>query len=64
MSENSIEIRNMSKSFKIMYDKPLTLKDRLISWKRNKYEMRTVLHDITLDIKKGETVALIGVNGS
>ena len=64
MSENSIEIRNMPKSFKIMYDKPLTLKDRLISWKRNKYEMRTVLHDITLDIKKGETVALIGVNGS
>ena len=64
MSENSIEIRNMSKSFKIMYDKPLTLKDRLISWKRNKYEMRTVMHDITLDIKKGETVALIGVNGS
>ena len=64
MSENSIENRNMSKSFKIMYDKPLTLKDRLISWKRNKYEMRTVLHDITLDIKKGETVALIGVNGS
>ena len=64
MSENSIEIRNMSKSFKIMYDKPLTLKDRLISWKRNKYEMRTVLHDITLNIKKGETVALIGVNGS
>ena len=54
----------MSKSFKIMYDKPLTLKDRLISWKRNKYEMRTVLHDINLDIKKGETVALIGVNGS
>ncbi len=61
--ENAIEVKNMSKSFKAVYDKPYTLKERLIFW-NTKSEMHEVLHNINLDIKKGETVALIGVNGS
>lgn len=62
--ENAIEIRDMYKHFKVMYDKPTTLKEKLMFWNRNEYEIHTVLKDINLDIKKGETVALIGVNGS
>ncbi len=63
--ENAIEIRNLYKNFKVVYDKPQTLKERLISiGNRNKIERREILKDITLDIKKGETVALIGTNGS
>lgn len=62
--ENAIEVRNMTKSFKLFYDKPSTLKERLIFWNHKKAETRTVLENINLDIKKGETVALIGVNGS
>ena len=63
-SKYSIEIKNMTKNFKIYYDKPNTLKERLVFWKNNKAEVRTVLEDINIDIKRGETVALIGVNGS
>lgn len=62
--ENAIEIRNMSKSFKVQYDHAKTLKDFLISHHRGKTEKHVVLKDISLDIKKGETVGLIGTNGS
>lgn len=61
---NVIEVRNMTKTFKLFYDKPSTLKERLVFWNHKKAETRTVLDNINLDIKKGETVALIGVNGS
>lgn len=61
--ENAIEIRDMSKSFKIYKDQSRTLKERLIR-KNSDVEVKTVLEDISLDIHKGETVALIGTNGS
>lgn len=62
--ENAIEVKNMTKTFKLFYDKPSTLKERLVFWNHKKSETRTVLDDINLEIKKGETVALVGVNGS
>ena len=60
----SIEVKNVTKKFKVYYDKPNTLKERLVFWKNNKAEERTVLEDINVKIKRGDTVALIGVNGS
>ena len=62
--EYSIEVKNVTKKFKVFYDKPNTLKERLVFWKNNKADERTVLENINLNIKKGDTVALIGVNGS
>lgn len=64
MSEYAITVDNVTKTFKLYSDKPSTLKERLVFWKRNKTEVHTVLKDINLKIKKGETVALIGTNGS
>lgn len=61
---NAIEIRNMYKDFKLVYDKPTTLKERICFWKTTKVQKRQVLKNINLDIKKGETIALIGTNGS
>lgn len=61
---NAIEVKNMTKSFKLFYDKPSTLKERLVFWNHKKAETRTVLDNINVEIRKGETVALIGVNGS
>lgn len=63
-SEYAIKVINMTKKFKIYSDKPSTLKERLVFWKKNKVEERVVLKNIDLKIKKGETVALIGTNGS
>lgn len=63
-ASNAIEVRNMYKRFKLQYDKPNTLKERLVFWNNGKKEFHEVLKDINIDIKKGETVALIGTNGS
>ena len=63
-NENAIEVRNMSKRFKVDYDKAHTLKDKLLFWKTSHIEIHEVLKNINMDIKKGETVALIGTNGS
>lgn len=62
--ENAIEVRNMTKYFKVEYDKAHTLKERLLSFGKSNREVHTVLKNINLDIKKGETVCLIGTNGS
>ena len=66
MNKNNIAIKvsDMTKTFKVFYDKPNTLKERLVFWNKKSTEIRTVLNDINLEIKKGETVALIGTNGS
>ena len=50
--ENAIEIKHVTKSFKIYYDKASTLKEHLLFWKRNENELYTALKDINLDIKK------------
>lgn len=63
-NENAIEVRNMSKRFKVDYDKAHTLKDKLLFWRTSHVEIHEVLKNINMDIKKGETVALIGTNGS
>lgn len=63
-TEFAIQVVNMSKQFKIYYDKPSTLKERLVFWNKTKRENRIILEDINLTIQHGETVALIGTNGS
>lgn len=62
-SENAVEVRNMSKSFKVEYDKAKTLKEFIVR-KHGQSKKHTVLKNINLNIKKGETVGLIGTNGS
>ena len=60
----SIIVKNMTKKFKLYYDKPNTLKEKLVFWKNNKADLRTVLKDINLEIKEGEFISIIGKNGS
>lgn len=60
---NAIEVRNVSKSFKVYYDKGATLKEKILFKKRNRYEEHHVLKDINLTIRKGEVVGLVGKNG-
>ena len=63
-TDKAIEVMNVTKKFKIYYDKASTLKERLVFWNKTKREERLVLENIDITIKKGETVALIGTNGS
>lgn len=61
--QNAIEVRNVKKSFKVYSDRGVTLKERLITRGRNKYELRQVLKGVSFDVKKGEAIGLIGRNG-
>ena len=58
-----IQVRNMSKKFRIYFDKGHMLKEKLLFTSRNRYETRTILDNISFDIYKGEAVGLIGHNG-
>ena len=60
----AIVVKDVYKKFKLVYDKPFTLKERLVFWNKTRVGYHEVLKDINLKIGKGESVALIGVNGS
>lgn len=60
---NAIEVKNITKKFKIYFDKGKMLKERVLFRSRNRYEEHWVLNGISFEIKKGEAVGLIGHNG-
>lgn len=61
--ENVIEVKNITKKFKVYLDKGYTLKELALFSKRRKYEERNVLDGISFEVKKGEAIGLIGRNG-
>ncbi|MBO5479011.1 MAG: ABC transporter ATP-binding protein [Clostridia bacterium] len=60
----AIRVEHVDKSFNVFYDKTNTIKEKILFWNKSKKEVRQILKDINLEIKKGEVVGLIGVNGS
>ena len=40
--ENAIEVKNITKDFKVYYDKGSERKEKMLFWKRNRYEKRHV----------------------
>ena len=63
--EIAIEVKDVSKSLTVYYDRANSFKERILYLGRNKKkEKREILKDINLTIKKGEVVGLIGINGS
>ena len=60
----AICIENLTKQFRIYADRGQSLKDKLLSPARRRYQTRTVLDGLSCCIERGEAVGLIGKNGS
>ncbi len=64
---SAIEIRGVSKRFRLNHARHSSLKERVVHWKRSKaasVEEFWALRDVDLTIEQGETVGLLGHNGS
>ena len=59
----AISVRDITKSFKVYYDKGVSLKDKLLFRGRGRYENHQVLRGVSFDVKRGEAIGLIGQNG-
>ena len=60
----AIEVKDLTKIYKL-YDKPIDrLKDSLGLAGKKKYKEHLALSSVNLTVKKGETVGIIGTNGS
>lgn len=58
-----IKVEQVSKRFKIYYDKGSSLKEKALFGNRRRYEERDVLRSISFEVGKGEAVGIIGENG-
>ncbi len=64
MSETAIKVNDVSKLYKL-YDKPSDrFKEALGLTKEKRYKEHYALHNVSFDVKKGQTVGIIGTNGS
>lgn len=63
-NETVIQVQNLSKVYKL-YDKPMDrLKESLGLTRQKKYVEHYALNDVSFDVHRGETVGIIGTNGS
>jgi ABC-2 type transport system ATP-binding protein len=63
--EVAVEVRNVSKRFRLFHEKQSTLKATILSGgRRARFEEFWALDDVSLDVPRGSTFALIGENGS
>ncbi len=60
---NAIEVKDITKAFKVYFDRSNNVKDFVIHGNRRRYENRQVLKGISFEVKKGEAIGLIGRNG-
>lgn len=61
--EIAISVKNITKTFKVYFDKGASLKEKILFKNRNRYETRTVIRDVSFEVKKGEAIGFIGHNG-
>ena len=66
MLENSINVKNVSKKFRLYHEKRTTIYESILGSVNRKphYETLQVLDNISFNVKKGESFGIVGRNGS
>ncbi len=59
----AIRVKNVSKSFRLYFDKGHMLKEKVLFKNRGQFEKHEILNDVSFNIYKGESIGLIGKNG-
>ncbi|WP_082160110.1 ABC transporter ATP-binding protein [Actinobaculum suis] len=62
--DNAIEVRNVTKNFKIYKENNKTIKSAIMRGRRSISKEFTALQDVSVNIPRGSTFALVGDNGS
>jgi len=60
----AVDIRSVSKRYRIYHEKLPSLKNTIIRGRRTSYEEFLALDDVSLTINHGQTIGIIGPNGS
>ena len=64
MSESAIEIKNVSKKFRLYKERNQNLKTAIMRGRVSAYDDFLALKDVSFNIEHGETFGLVGDNGS
>jgi len=64
LAPGEIRLQDVSRRFKIVHQRSSTLKETLIRRQRTETTEMWALRDVSLDIRAGEAVAIVGRNGS
>ncbi len=59
-----LEVQDVTKTFRIHHERARSLKQYVAARGRNRYETFYALRDVTLTVREGEAVGVIGHNGS
>lgn len=60
----AISIHSVSKDFRLPHERRDSLKERMLSFRRVSYDRFHALHDVNIEIKRGEFFGIVGRNGS
>ncbi|MDD5623084.1 MAG: ABC transporter ATP-binding protein, partial [Actinomycetota bacterium] len=60
----AVDVKSVTKKYRIHHEKIPSLKQTILKFKRTAYEEFLALDDVSISVKHGETCGLIGPNGS
>jgi ABC-2 type transport system ATP-binding protein len=64
MPDPVVQIKDVSKRFRVYHERNTTLKQSLVARRRGRFEEFWAVRDVSVDIAEGESLGIIGENGS